>query len=46
MTAVLADLSELTRPLSAFATFQLSHFYPRGMNYLSKKDDTTRGLIA
>jgi hypothetical protein len=27
MTTVLADLRELARPLSAFAAFQLGHFY-------------------
>jgi hypothetical protein len=39
MTAVLTDLRELTRPLSAFAAFQLGHFYPRGFQLFIEKDN-------
>jgi hypothetical protein len=37
MTAVLADLRELTRPLSAFAAFQLGHFLPSRHSTLHRK---------
>jgi hypothetical protein len=43
MTAVLTDLRELTRPLSAFAAFQLVHFYPRGFQLFIEKDNPWAG---
>jgi|SRR5450631_2498975 len=37
MTAVLADLRELSRSLSAFTAFQLGHFCPRGIQVSMEK---------
>lgn len=39
MTAVLTDLRELTRPLSAFAALQLGHFYARGFQLFIEKEN-------
>ena len=44
MTADLADLRELTRPLSALAAFQHNHFYHlHGLQFLNRKDNTWAG---
>ncbi|HXP79090.1 MAG TPA: hypothetical protein VN976_04240 [Verrucomicrobiae bacterium] len=43
MTTVLADLRELTRPLSAFTAFQLGHFCPRGILPFMEKDNSWAG---
>jgi hypothetical protein len=43
MTAVLTDLRELTRPLSAFAAFQLGHFCPPGIQLSMEKDNSFAG---
>jgi hypothetical protein len=40
MTAVLADLREFARPLSAFAAFQQCHFFFRRIHFLIEIDKT------
>jgi hypothetical protein len=41
MAAVLADLRELTRPLPAFAAFQLGHFLPSRFQLFIEKDNAS-----